>query len=285
MKNCPICGPSNSVIKYHLNFTVYQCTKCGLEYCNDAHFDESFISDMNEQKRERSLKGLRKENFKRIIISVKKHLPENIVGLEIGCGYGWFLELCKENNISCFGIEPETRFNEFYRKNEFNVKNGFYPECINDGEKFDFIIFNDVIEHIPDINSAMKANYSILNKNGILIVNLPIQEGLMYFISKIAYTFGYKGLHQRLWQFNFHSPHFYYFKKKNIIELAKQYHFKQVESYKLKTIRFSEISNRIKLDQKQSFFKYLVSAIGTIILYPFMSIFPDIYCFVFRKLD
>lgn len=279
---CPVCDSTHFEKKYSLRFNVYECKQCHLQICKDATFDSSFISSLDEKEREQALKGLRKENFVQIIASIKKIKPKGI-GLEIGSSYGWFLECCKENGITCEGIEPETRFNDLYRINGFKVRNGFYPDIINETEKYDFISFNDVLEHIPDIDSTMKTNYLILNDNGLLIVNIPIQEGLFYLFSKIAFKIGMKDLLNRMWQFNFHSPHIYYFKKDNVIALGKKHGFNLIDAYKLKTIKYSEISKRIKQDQSQSYIKYIASLLGTILLYPFTKRYPDIYCFIFEK--
>ena len=279
---CPICDSNRFTKKYELRHIVYQCNQCNLQLCNDASFDASFHSSLNETEREKALKDLRKENFKQIVTSIQQ-LNSNAKGIEIGCGYGWFLETCKEHNIQCDGVEPETRFNELYRAGGFHVRNGFYPDIITVTEKYDFIIFNDVLEHIPDIDATMKSNYTILNNNGLLIVNLPIQEGLFYFFSRIAYKFGIFDLLNRMWQFNFHSPHIYYFRRENMVRLASKHGFKLIESYQLKTIKFSDISNRIKQDHNQHFMKYWISVIGAILLYPFMRVYPDIYCFIFRN--
>lgn len=281
---CPVCNSTRLTRKYILKHDVYQCNQCYFQLCSNATFDTSLVSSLNETEREKALKGVRKANFNRIITSVKR-LKSNASGIEIGCGYGWFLETCKENGIQCEGIEPETRFNELYKAGNFKVRNGFYPNIISESDRYDFISFNDVLEHIPDIDATMKTNFSILNKGGLLIVNIPIQEGLFYFFSRIAYRLGYHDLLNRMWQFNFHSPHIFYFKKKNLVSLASKYGFNLVESFKLETIKFSEISNRIKQDQNQGFLKYMISLTGTILLYPFTKVYPDIYCFIFRKND
>lgn len=283
MKSCPICLNQSTALKFKLKYDIYQCSKCGLEFCPDASFNHDFVSDLDEQRRKKALKNLRIENFSRIIAAMKPLLPKIHSGLEVGCGYGWFLESCKENNIYCSGIEPETQFNTIYNKGGFSVRNGFFPQILGEDEHFDFVIFNDVLEHIHDLQPSMKKNYSVLNKDGLLVINLPRQEGLFYFFSKIAYYFGFKDLLNRMWQFNFHSPHLFYFKKKNIIELAKNNKFTLIDSFPLKTIKFSEISDRIKQDQKQSLLKFFISWTGTMILYPFINLFPDTYCFIFRK--
>lgn len=112
---CPICSMSTYVKKkYQLKYVVYQCKKCKLEFCPDAAFNASFNSSLDENEREKALRQLRKENFDKILKSVKG-IGSTGTGLEIGCGYGWFLESCMHHNVPCEGIEPETRFNDFYR--------------------------------------------------------------------------------------------------------------------------------------------------------------------------
>ena len=281
---CPICDNTGFTKKYQLRHIVYQCNHCKLELCRDAIFDKSFTSSLDEKEREKALKALRKENFEQIVAHIEKLNPK-AKGLEIGCGYGWFLETCKEHSIQCDGIEPETRFNNLYSAGNFYVRNGFYPDIIDVSEKYDFIIFNDVLEHIPNLEATMNSNLRILNNNGLFIVNLPIQEGVFYFFARIAYRFGFNDLLNRMWQFNFHSPHLYYFRKENMISLGSKHGFTLLESFPLKTIKFSDIPDRIKQDQNQNFIKYWFSIIGTTLLYPFTKICPDIYCFIFKKND
>lgn len=283
MKVCPICNSSSTYTKFKLTFPVYQCDDCGFQFCPDASFDKSFKSDLNEETREKALKQVRKDNFQKIIASIKINGANNPHGLEVGCGYGWFLESCKENSLTCEGIEPETRFNEAYVRNGFKVINGFYPDELTGNKMYDFIVFNDVLEHIPDVHSILKANYSLLNTNGLLIINIPVQGGLVYFFSKLAYHFGVKSLLNRMWQFNFHSPHLSYFRKKNLTEFVNAGNFETVENFKLKTLNLSEISDRIKQDKKQSFIMYYSVYSGVLLLYPFFQLFPDTYCFVFKK--
>ena len=283
MNACPICSNQSSELKYELAFAVYQCTKCRFQFCPEAAFDKSFISGLDEEARDKALKQLRKDNFQKIIQSINKYKTNNYKGLEVGCGYGWFLEVCKENFIECKGIEPETRFNERYKTEGLNVTNGFYPNDLQADTKYDFIVFNDVIEHLPDLKAIMKTNYSLLNPGGLLIINLPVQEGLVYFFSKAAYVFGIKSFLNRMWQFNFHSPHLSYFTKRNLIDFASENNFYAEHYFKLKTINLSEITDRIKQDNTQGILARFAISMGVYFLYPFLQLFPDTFCFIFRK--
>ena len=284
MTPCPICSSPKTKLQFKLIFNVHQCSHCGFQFCPDAKFNKSLESDLNEDTRERALLNLRKENFQRIINSLKQHKKNtNIQGLEVGPGYGWFLEVCKDHQIDCEGIEPETRFNERYKQEGLKVFNGFFPHDLPQNAEYDFIAYNDVLEHLPDLKGIMNSNYKLLNSQGLLIVNLPIQSGVIYFNSKLAYHFGVKSLMNRMWQFNFHSPHLSYFTKRTLRSFAKESNFEQIESFPMKTINLSEISDRINQDKQQGTIMGMAAKIGVFLLFPFLSLFPDTYCFVFKK--
>jgi 2-polyprenyl-3-methyl-5-hydroxy-6-metoxy-1,4-benzoquinol methylase len=280
---CPICNNTKTKLKYQLKFNVHQCSNCGFQFCPEATFNKSLISDLNEETREKALINLRKENFQHIIRSIKKHSKTQSHGLEVGPGYGWFLEVCKDHDIGCEGIEPETRFNEGYKKKGLEVTNGFFPQDLQEQKRYDFIAYNDVMEHLPDLQGIMKSNYNMLHPNGLLVVNLPQQDGIIYFISKIAYRMGVKSILDRMWQFNFHSPHLSYFTKRTLVALAKKNGFDPIESFPLKTINLSEISDRIEQDNQQGYLMRLATKIGVFFLFPFLQMFPDTRCFVFKK--
>jgi len=282
---CPICKGSPAAVKYRLSFQVYQCPECGFQFCLDTHFDPTSHANLNEANRERSLKRLRKENFQRIIESIRRYKDQKDRGLEVGSGHGWFLELCRDQAIQCAGIEPETLFNSRYKKAGLEIINGFYPTDISPQLKFDYIVFNDVLEHLSDQGSVMAANRTLLNAGGLLIVNLPIQEGILYFLAKCAYRLGVKSLLNRMWQFHFPSPHLSYFTKKTLLGLVSQNGFRVLESYKLKTVHFSEISPRLKEDNTQGIVSRMVVYLGVLAICPLLPIFPDTYCFVCRKSD
>ena len=283
MNTCPICNAPKPKLKYKLKFNVYQCSHCHFQFCKDATFDKSTHSSLDEESRSKALKGLRNENFLKIIDSINKYKTSHFIGLEVGSGHGWFFEMCKNSDIECLGIEPETRFNEQYKKRGLHVINGFYPDVVQADTAYNFLAFNDVIEHLPAIESSMKANHSLLKPDGLLIVNLPIQSGLVYLFARIAYLFGIKSLLNRMWQFNFHSPHLSYFTKKNLINFAAANRFEMVESHPLKTINLSEISNRVNQDESSSSISRFITKIGILFSYPFFQLFPDTYYFVFRK--
>lgn len=97
--------------------------------------------------------------------------------LDFGCGDGRLLfELKSNTENQYFGYEISKRANIFF--------NAFNPELklINELKElkdynnfFDVVTFSEVIEHIPDneIQMNIDAIYSILKKNGLLIITAP----------------------------------------------------------------------------------------------------------------
>ncbi|MBA4853026.1 class I SAM-dependent methyltransferase [Emticicia sp. BO119] len=283
---CIVCGNTQN-LKFELKHKVYKCPSCDL-YSSDAAFDLSFQSSLEEDSREIGLKKLRLHNFELIVKALKGTFfkeMETFKGLEIGSGNGWWLEVCRANNIDCIGIEPENTFADYYEKNKLNVVKGFYPnESTASEEGYDFIIFNDVFEHISDLNNLLLSIKKDLKKSGILIINIPMSSGFFYRTATTLYYLKIKSFLDRLWQFNFHSPHINYFNAKNLSAYINQYGFKLLQSFRLETLDFSSIKERIMADSKISKPKaYAISSLLVLIKPIIQNTSADIRVFFFRQ--
>jgi SAM-dependent methyltransferase len=283
MKTCPICS-SELHLKYQLSAEIYHCNSCDLYVAPEVSFDKSFESEYNQEKGGLALKDLRISNFKVIIGNLKKELKSNARGLEIGCSYGWFLDACKANGISCIAIEPEPHLVKYSKNIGHTVIQGFFPEDLGSQEKdFDFIIFNDVFEHIPDIKKTLESCYQLLAPGGTMIINLPLSTGIFYKIGGFLYKLNRKKPMERLWQLQYHSPHFHYFNKSNLTRLAESKGFSLSNFHHLPTLTKDSIKSRIEMDKKQTFSSKLTIAVLKL-LFPLIGKLPsDIGCFYFKK--
>ncbi|MGP1488204.1 MAG: class I SAM-dependent methyltransferase [Peptoanaerobacter stomatis] len=287
--NCESCGSKNIIKKnYKLINDVYFCNDCGLYFVPNLSFDnDSINNNINVEERIKGLYSVRMENFKKICSYVSKYFETGEVkGLEVGSSYGWFLdEVNKLNNVTCDGIEPEIIENNENRK--YKVINGFFPQDLyNNGEEkinYDFIIFNDVFEHIPNCNSTIKECFNHLNEKGLLIINIPVSSGIIFNISRLLNFLGNSSFFNRMWQFNFHSPHIYYFNEKNLCELAKNNGFEIKDILPMKTLSKDGIKERILSDKKIKSAKFtsIVSKISIPIVNNF---FQDTKVFFFKKI-
>ena len=108
-----------------------------------------------------------------------KHLPKNKRAkiLDVGCGTGHFLYFLKNSGYkSYFGIDLSEEAINYCRKKKLGSKNLINAEAKSylkkTQTKFDVIIMNDVIEHIPKTKIVPLLNLikKRLNNNGKLII-------------------------------------------------------------------------------------------------------------------
>lgn len=283
---CPVCG-NQQKLQYKLKFSVYKCPQCGL-FTSDANFDFSFQSSLELNSREVGLKTLRFGNFHSIIKELKALKGkdfEKMHGLEIGVGNGWWLKVCKENGIACTGIEPEKVHQDYHRENGLEVFYGFYPDPhVKRENGYDFIIFNDVFEHIRDLDELIAALKEDLADDGLLIINIPQSDGFFYRTGTLLNKLGISSYLTRLWQFNFHSPHMNYFNRHNLSLLLKHHGFDKSNDFKLDSLDFKTLKERIKADADISKLKAAILTTGLRLLKPVIaSSKPDIRVFFFKK--
>jgi SAM-dependent methyltransferase len=281
---CPVCGGLLK-LKHKLRFNVYKCGKCGL-LNSDAQFEHSFESDLESTSRDIGLKQLRLKNFDTIILELLELKGESkLSGLEIGSGNGWWLETCRKKNIDCIGIEPEHVYENYHKENELNVIYGFYPDVSpKKVGGYDFIIFNDVFEHIPDINTLVESLKKDLADDGVLIINLPMSTGFFYKMAVRMYKLGLSNSLTRMWQFNFHSPHMNYFNEHNMKLLLDKHGFSAVNVLKLDTLDFLSVKERIMADKGMNKAKALLMTTALTGMKPVItSSEPDIKAFFLRR--
>lgn len=100
--------------------------------------------------------------------------------LEIGCGYGHFLQTMAEMGYEVFGFEPSRNEADFARK-YFNIKHVHLAEyagmdslCFPGVDaKFDIICAFHVLEHVADPRVFIQSVYSDLESGGLFAVAVP----------------------------------------------------------------------------------------------------------------
>jgi len=100
--------------------------------------------------------------------------------LEIGCGKGDFLRRIykQHENIQCIGLE----LNESTVISENNLKiinSRIEDYCIENEEKFDIVCSFQVLEHIPTVNSFLKASIKCLKEDGLLVISVPNNDSFI----------------------------------------------------------------------------------------------------------
>lgn len=250
-KACPVC---KSVMTAGNEPWHFVCKRCHYEMATllptinktDLH------RPLDEFSRESGLRTVRNINFKTLLNRICTITSNHHKLLDVGCAHGWFLELAKDQ-FDVLGIEPDQIIFNQTLKLGVPVRLGYFPQILSADEKFDIIIFNDVIEHIPDIQSVLSACNDHLKVNGLLVLNLPDSDGTFYRLSKLFSFMGVKGFFERMWQVGMPSPHVHYFNQKNLSVLLENQGFKVKEKGRLETLSLDGLYTRLTYaNQKQS---------------------------------
>lgn len=108
---------------------------------------------------------------------VADFIPENGLVLDVGCATGFLGQHLKSRNISAIGIELDPQAAERARPyyQYVLVGDAASPEILAQltSEMFDTIVLGDIIEHLTDPWTFVKAITTKLKPNGSLIVSIP----------------------------------------------------------------------------------------------------------------
>ena len=189
--SCNLCNSNSTKPLMKINgFHIVKCRNCKLAYVNprlkpvSLHkiYNKNYYKNPAFNGAKSSFCGymeyLQEKDF--IVATFKKRLDqiENYLKggklLDVGCAYGFFLELAKKNGWQVQGTEiSEAAY--MYAKNKLKlpVLNKALEEAEFKNESYDVVTLFDVIEHLPSPNAAIKEIRRILKPNGLLVITTP----------------------------------------------------------------------------------------------------------------
>jgi SAM-dependent methyltransferase len=269
---CPVCD--SQLISSDSSW-IFKCESCGLLASNlNPHIPNKMgDSVIDEASREIGLVSVREQNNSIIIDQVRKYVNGSAKLLDVGSGLGFFLAAAKKAGFSAIGIEPDANVVE--RTGQENVRKGYFPDALNADEKFDVIVFNDVLEHIPDAFSAVLAARRHLVCGGVLVLNCPDRKGIFYRLASLFRYFGASGAFDRLWQKHTPSPHRWYFTRNDLFQIGKKCGFSPLATVELVTLSGKGLSHRIFHLKGQSKLVGIGSLVAAYILLPFLRVLPS----------
>lgn len=284
--DCPIC---DTALRRATPDWLHRCPACGFEAstldCVPARI-ASEEEHLDEAAREAALRDLRQGNFR--IVLDRAFGDAELAGLtllEVGCGHGWFLDEAKRRGIITFGIEPDAKIaRRSATYGAHRIRTGFFPEALEDSERFDIIVFNDVFEHLPDIRAALHAVERHLNPGGHLVLNMPSRGGFFYRLARAFAAFGVQGPFDRMWQKGMPSPHLSYFTADDARRLCGRYGLGEEHSFALPSLPFRRLWQRLRLSKSNPVPVDMAIWAGCVLLIPFLQLLPpDITVQSFRR--
>ena len=97
---------------------------------------------------------------------------------EVAANDGYLLQFVKEQDISCYGIEPTASTANAARQKDIEVVQDFLNvslagELRRQGRAVDLLVANNVLAHVPDINDFAQACQMLLKDGGVFTCEFP----------------------------------------------------------------------------------------------------------------
>ena len=269
--NCPICHRLMAIKTTSFTHFCKDCDYWGADLPVDIEAAGSDEDEISDEAYIASLESLRIKNFALILKQLQKTKPEpNLSILDVGCASGLFMRIAQQSGYAVTGIEPNKPLFEITQRQGLSTIHDYFPPQQDLKQKFDVIIFNDVFEHIPDVHAILDGCNQYLKEGGVLILNLPNAQGLIFKFSRFLAALGMLGPWNRLWQVMFRTPHLHYFTFESLSKLVAQHQFVAVSNkLQIATLEIKGLWSRLAVNGGAiGLVKNCITYLGTLTLYP-----------------
>lgn len=172
---CPICGAADSRLLRRGYY--HKCPSCKVAFRElgepssklDDYWQEEFWSEREVAKRKN-----REPVFRDAFRVLNRLKPAGGSVLDIGCGIGTFLAVCREGGWSVTGVEPSAIACRV-AKGEYGLDliDAPFSSALFSGRRFDAVFAAQVIHHLPDPVSFVEEIDRVLANDGIVMLRTP----------------------------------------------------------------------------------------------------------------
>ena len=242
--NCPLCG---CAMKRLHDRWCYSCPVCATQGSTLPGLSRADLGrakgPIDELSRQTGLRALRAENDARIVGEIARYATGRL--LDVGSAYGWFLEEARRAGFEAVGVEPDVDVAATCVSRGLDVRTGFFPDVMTPDDEFDVVCFNDTLEHLPDVRATLRIVHNMLAPNGLVAINIPVQDGPIYRTARRLAKAGIDGPFRRMWQFGFSSPHIWYFSRASLLQTLMRHGFAPVRAVWLPSVSLAGIGHRV----------------------------------------
>lgn len=118
---------------------------------------------------------------------IHSYLTEGSSILDAGCGIGDLMLRLAAYEVQ--GCDISTPLLEVARERGLTVTRAFIEELPFADETFDCVVTCDVLEHVLDLNAALRELLRVLKPAGLFVMRVPNEEDLSQYLAPVPYEF------------------------------------------------------------------------------------------------
>jgi SAM-dependent methyltransferase len=111
---------------------------------------------------------------------IKRHQPNARRVVDIGCGRGGFVEICRQQIGAGLGLDNEPAAAHICRADGIPFVLGDAQRLPFARDSMDVVRAKEIIEHLPDPRRMLRDIMSVLRPGGLLIAHVPSQFSALY---------------------------------------------------------------------------------------------------------
>jgi len=165
---------NETVFRAYEGTVIGKCIKCGILKTFPSRKNRTFDPVCTKADQYAQRENEFRKLFAPVADAVGQFAPGKRV-LDVGCSSGILLSMLRDRGFSCRGLEPNRKACAAAR-----IKLGSAVVCITlpqilkkNRRTFDCVVYNHVLEHIPDVRTELRLIKRILAPGGILIIGVP----------------------------------------------------------------------------------------------------------------
>lgn len=201
--NCPVCGATTSFMATHPEAEIYHCSTCTHVFSDQKSLAQSelYCSDYFQNTHRNWFCHPNRDLFNWILAHIPRHASSLI---DVGCGTGGFLKFLrtKRSGIRLTGIDLAA--NEDVDGIRFVQADALNTDL---GEKFDVVVSQAVIEHVPNLQEFSGQLASLSNVDGYIFVMTLNNDSMLYVMARLLKKVGVDIAFNRLYSAH-HVHHF-----------------------------------------------------------------------------
>lgn len=193
---CPICSAAiarwRDKATAHGRFSIDRCASCGFafvnprpsaetlaDFCRRCGQGDTEVAGLRDVLRREARYPNSTRDAERIISTIRRLLDAPGTLLDVGCGYGFFIEEAMRSGFAVTAIEIAPGETTIPRQLTGVAPLNVSFEEYRTRDRFDAVLLSQVIEHAHDVNRWVEKAAALLRPGGVLAVALPNFDSLM----------------------------------------------------------------------------------------------------------